>query len=265
MKVVITGSSKGIGYALAKEFLRHGDQVVISSRSDENLNKAKEDLKKEYPDAEVFSLVCDVTNPDDISKLKDFSLEKMKEIDIWVNNAGTNGFEYDFLVNVSNEVIENVITTNVIGTLYGCKEAIKIMTKQGKGKIFNLAGYGSKGMASPNLAAYGASKSSIPQLNKTLIKETKGTSIGIHLLYPGMVLTDLLMKNANTPESKKIFNILAEKPDTVATYLVPKMRKIKGTGKEIKFASRLEYFWRFMTAGKRKNRFYDEEGNLIQD
>ncbi|NPD89833.1 MAG: SDR family oxidoreductase [Asgard group archaeon] len=264
MKVVITGSSKGIGFALAKEFLKFGDSVIISSRSEENINLALTKLKEDISEARVFGQLCDVTKSEEIKKLMDFSLEKLGEIDIWVNNAGTSGFEYDHLVNISDEAIENAIRTNVIGTLYGCREAIKIMTKQGKGNIFNLAGMGSNGMASPNLAAYGTSKSSMPQLLKSLKKETKDTGIGIHLLYPGMVLTDLLIRNA-TPEAKKFFNMVVERPETVAAKIVPQMRLIKGTGKSIKYSGTFKFFMKMMTGSLRKNRFFDKEGNLIEE
>ncbi len=263
MNVVITGSSKGIGFSLTKEFLKCKDQVIISSRNEANVNKALDKLKAEFPDAIVFGMVCDVTDSESIMSLVNFALEKMGEIDIWVNNAGTTGFEYDNLVNVSDKAIKLAITTNMLGTLFGSREAIKIMSKQKKGKIFNLAGYGTNGMASPNLAAYGSSKASMKQLNKTLVKETKDENIGIHLLSPGMVLTDLLLRNA-TPEAKKFFNITADRAENVAEYLVPRMRKIKGTGKEIKYSSMLKMLWKFMTAGIRKNNFFDEEGNFIE-
>ncbi|MCG3227203.1 MAG: SDR family oxidoreductase [Candidatus Heimdallarchaeota archaeon] len=264
MNVVITGSSKGIGFALAKEFLKLGDTVIISSRSEENMAQALSKLQEEIPEARVFSQLCDVTKSEEIKNLMDFSIDKLGEIDIWINNAGTSGFEYDYLVNVSDEAIESAIKTNVIGTIYGCREAIRVMTKQGKGKIFNLAGMGSNGMASPKLLAYGASKSNMPQLLKSLKKETKDTGIGIHLIYPGMVLTDLLIRNA-TPEAKKFFNMVVERPETVAVKIVPQMRLIKGTGKSIKYSGTFKFFMKMMTGSLRKNRFFDKDGNLIEE
>ncbi len=262
MNIVITGSSKGIGFQLTREFLNHGDKVIISSRNEESINKAIEDLKSEFPKGDVNGIVCDVTNPDNVRTLVDYSLDKLGFIDIWINNAGSTGFEYDKHINVSDTAIKTAVKTNMLGTLFGSREALKIMLKQGKGKIFNLGGYGTNGMASPNLAAYGSTKSSVPQLTKTLVKETKNKKIGIHILLPGMVLTDLLLTNADV-EAKKFFNIIAEKPETIARKFVPKMKKIKGTGKKINFNSTVKYFWIFMTAWKRKNRFFDDEGNPV--
>lgn len=264
MNVVITGSTKGIGFALAKEFLSQGDSVIISSRNEKNIEQAVAKLKKEISNPDVYGHLCDVTKSEDVKNLVDFSLEKFDQIDIWVNNAGTSGFEYDKLINVSDEAIESAIKTNVIGTLYGCREAMKVMMKQKEGKIFNLAGMGSNGMASPNLVAYGTSKSPMPQMLKSLKKESKKTGVGVHLLYPGMVFTDLLVRNA-TPEAKKFFNLVAERPDTVVKKLVPKMKSIKGTGKKIHYSSMFKFFAKMITSNFRKRNFFDEEGNFIEE
>lgn len=261
MKVVITGSSKGIGLAFAKEFLKHGDEVVISSRTQSVIDSAVKEIKEDMPNAKIYSSICDVTKTEEIEELIDFSASKLSNIDIWINNAGTNGYVYDKLVNVSDETIKQIVDTNLLGTLYASKKVLIFMEKQGYGQIFNLSGYGSNGKPSHKLAAYGATKSSMPQLVKTLKTEINNKKIGVRTISPGMVMTDLLIKNTTT-EAIKIFNILAELPETVAAKLVPKIRKAKGFGKEIRFLSGSGVMWRFMTAGSRKNKFYDEEGNL---
>jgi len=261
MKIVITGSSKGIGLAFAKEFLKHGDEVVISSRTSSAINAAVKEIKEEIPDANIFGSVCDVTKTEDIEELIKFSASKLSNIDIWINNAGTNGYIYDKLVNIPDDTIKQIVETNLLGTLYASKKVLIFMEKQGNGQIFNLSGYGSNGKASHKLAAYGATKGSMPQLVKTLKTEINNKKIGVRTISPGMVMTDLLKKNAN-PEAIKIFNILAELPEVVAAKLVPKIRKTKGFGKEISFLSSYGVMWRFITAGKRKNKFYDEDGNI---
>jgi chlorophyll(ide) b reductase len=70
------------------------------------------------------------------------------------------------------------------------------------------------------------------------------------------------MQNADL-RAKKIFNILSERPETVAKFLVPRIRDVKGTGKEISYLTKKRALWRFLTAWKRKKRFFDEEGNMI--
>jgi len=261
MNIVITGSTKGIGYALAKEFLSYGDNLVISSRTEEKVNLVVEELQGKYPECKVIGIVCDVTKGDDLANLATEAKENLGKIDIWINNAGTVGPKRGELVNTSDEDFKEVVETNTMGVLMGSREALKIMIAQEEGHLFNMAGWGSDGRPSPSVAAYGATKASIPQLTKTLVKETEGMGVGIHDLSPGMVLTDLLLSHADK-DAFKIFNILAEKPETVVKKLVPKIRKIKGTGKSIKFLTRRGVMWRFMTARRRKNRFFDEDNAL---
>ena len=261
MNIVITGSSKGIGYALAKEFLNQGDNVVISSRDINKVNERVRELQETFTENRILGFQCDVTKPEDLENLAKSSVESLGEIDIWINNAGTSGFDYEPLQNWEDETLKQVIETNVLGTLYGCKIAIKTMMEQKQGKIFNLAGMGSNGMASPNLAAYGASKGSIPQLTKTLTKELKDTGIIIGHLSPGIVLTDMITKDV-PKEAISVFNILATHPEVVAKFLVKKMKNVKKSNTKISFLTSGKAFWRFMTAAFRKGRYFDEEGNF---
>lgn len=263
MKIVITGSSRGIGFALAKTFAEYGDQIIISSRKQEAVDAAVSKIKSLNPASEVHGTVCDVTKIEDVKALVQFSNEKISGIDIWINNAGINGSFYGKLTDWKNETIEHVIQTNLFGTINGCTAAIEYMVKQGHGKVFNLAGMGSNGMASPNLAVYGATKASIPQLTKSLSRELRNTNVIINYLSPGIVITDLISSNV-PKEAVSIFNILAERPDKVAKYLVRKIKKIEKSNKNIIFTGSLKVFWKFMTAGFRKNRFFDKEGNLIE-
>ena len=262
MNVVITGSSKGIGYALAKEFVKQKYSVVISSRKIEYIEKAVEQIRKKYPSSNIFGTVCDVSKSEDIKKLAKFALEKLESMDIWINNAGTTAGRYEHLVNFSDNELKQIVDTNLFGTLHGCKIALEHMKQQGKGHIFNVTGLGAKGNASANLAAYGATKCAIYQLTKSLAKENKNTGVGIHVLQPGMTLTDLFLNNIS-PEAGKIFNILGDTPENVSEFLVRKIRKIKGTGKSIDYLTTTKALWKFMTARSRKNRFFDADGNLI--
>jgi chlorophyll(ide) b reductase len=73
----------------------------------------------------------------------------------------------------------------------------------------------------------------------------------------------LILGDNPDAKTKQFFNILAERPETVADYLVPKIRQVKGTGKKISFLSMLKVMGRFLTAKKYKNRFFDEDGNPV--
>jgi chlorophyll(ide) b reductase len=262
VNIIITGNTKGIGLALTTEFLKYGDNVIISSRNEERITAVVEDLKDHFPDSQIHGFVCDVSDEQVVRDLAEFGKEKLETLDIWVNNAGTAGSQRTPIKETPPEEFRLVLETNLLGTINGCKAALSAMSPQQHGEIFNMLGWGSKGRPSPRSAAYGASKAATYQLTRTLIGETKGVGIGIHMLSPGMVLTNLLLENADS-QAKKIFNILAERPETVARFLVPRMRAVKGTGKEISYLTRKRAMWRFLTAWRRKNRFFDKNGKMI--
>ena len=262
MKVIITGSTKGIGRAMAKEFLRCGDGVIISSRSAERVAAVAEELKKEFPAGAIWGAACDVSRPADVDALARFGKEKFGTLDVWINNAGTDGHQKRPLAECTQEMLKLVIDTNLLGTVLCCRAALAVMLPQGCGHIFNFDGYGASGIPTPKLAAYGATKRAIPQLMATLVKETQGTGVGIHTISPGMVLTDLLIEGA-TPETAKVLNILTELPEPVAQFLVSRVRAVKGTGTYIQYLTKASVLWRFVTAWKRKNRFFNEQGRLI--
>lgn len=153
----------------------------------------------------------------------------MGSVDIWINNAGTNGYSFAYILDQDDKNLASVVDTNVLGVIYGSKQAIRVMASQkSPGHIFNMDGAGADGGATPRFAAYGATKRSLEQFNKSLRAELsilKINNIVVHSLSPGMVTTDLLMAGADTFVSKFFINCLAETPETVAEYLVPRIRQ----------------------------------------
>ena len=114
--IVITGSTKGIGYGLAEEFLKREHNVVVSGRNQERLDKAVSALAANYKN--VSGCLCDVTKYDDNEKLFAFAKEKFGCVDIWINNAGvahpmTNVWELPL------DVIQDSVNANVYGSIYG--------------------------------------------------------------------------------------------------------------------------------------------------
>ena len=167
------------------------------------------------------------------------------------------------MIDNPDEMLEEIVGANLLGTLLGCREALKIMTSQGFGHIINIAGKGTEGGASKNLVAYASTKRALDVLNKSLIKEIQNQTVGVHLISPGMVMTKLLVQD-NTPVStKKVFNILAEHPTKVANELIPKILSFKGTGKNITLLDNKKAIFRFITSFRYKNKFFDGNGNLL--
>jgi chlorophyll(ide) b reductase len=202
LNIVITGGSKGLGKGLLNEFIKRGDNVYSISRSEN----------------------YDIGKIDDIIKVTNDILQKFdNRIDVWINNAGISGGFKSFESMHYNE-IHDIISTNLLGTCVACNIAYDIMSKQNTGgAIFNLAGAGSDGRAIENYAVYGATKSGIVQFSKTLQKEWKASSVDIHVISPGMMLTDLLLSGMSIDLFNFVKNICTH-PEIVAQELTPRIR-----------------------------------------
>ncbi|GAQ87774.1 Chlorophyll b reductase [Klebsormidium nitens] len=240
--VVITGSSKGIGLALAKQFLAAGDRVCLCARDTSQLEAQCKEFEKEYP-GQTLAWATDVTKAAEVADLANFAKQAMGHVDVWINNAGTNAYTYKPLVENSDEDIEQIVATNTLGVMLCCRQAIKLMQKQGsRGHIFNMDGAGADGNPTPRFAAYGATKRGLAQFTKSLQAELKLLEISnvtVHNLSPGMVTTDLLMAGADRQQARFFINALAEPPDVVADFLVPRIRatvaNADGKSKYIRF------------------------------
>jgi len=275
LSIVITGGTKGIGKALAREFLRAGDRVLIASRSQSDATAAARQLSREtgVPLSNITGIACDVSNSTSVALLAKKAASHLGVVDVWINNAGYSGSFKPF-IEQSDEAVQQVVNTNLLGSLLSMKAAMKLMASQPSSPgrrqyhIFNAEGAGSDGMATPNYAAYGATKAGLSQLCKSMQHEAadvdgNGTKIGIHNFSPGMVLTDLLLEGA-TLENKRAFDILCEHPETVAAFLVPRIRctVARGlSGQRIRYLTALRALTRVATAPFRLGRFFDVDGN----
>ncbi len=140
--VVITGSSRGFGFCLAREFRRMGCNVVISAVNAENLRKAEAELKNAGPgDAAVIRTVCDVTDSRALQRLWDLAKETFGSVDIWVNNAGVNSPDKP-VCELTEKEIGFLLDTDLKGTVLGSGIAFAGMKEQGFGQIYNVEGYG---------------------------------------------------------------------------------------------------------------------------
>jgi short-subunit dehydrogenase len=257
--VVITGSTRGIGFSMAKEFLKTGCNVTLSGRG------------KALPEAAIAELAsfegkyiyiqCNVQEKASLQNLWDASLKQWDSVDIWINNAGQNS-PFMFSWETGETYTENVIRTNIIGMIYGSQIAASGMLKQGHGAIYSMEGLGSNNMIQQKTILYGTSKCALTYFMKGLARELEGTSIIAGRLSPGMMLTDFITKTPDGEQSevisdqkfKKLFNIMADKPDTVAKFFIPKMLSNTKNNVHITWLTNRKAAWRFMTAGFRKDR-----------
>ena len=185
---VITGSSRGLGYAIAEAYAREGAKVVIAARTQGAVDKAVKKLKEAGAQAE--GLACDVSDIQQVEALAEFAIGKFGRIDIWVNNAGLSA-PYGPTAEIPSADFLKVIQTNITGTYNGSVVALRYLAAQKSGKLINLLGRGDNGSI-PLQNAYSSSKVWIRNFTKALAKEYKHSGVDIFGFNPGLVLTEML-------------------------------------------------------------------------
>ncbi len=181
--IIITGGSDGLGKALAEK-LAKDYQVVILARNEQALQAVAAQTGCDYT-------VCDVRDSKQVSKAFAEIAEKHGRIDVLINNAGivVNGE----LVDTSDEDIENVITTNTLGSIYAAKAALKYMKKQQSGLIVNVVSQSGLN-ARAGRSVYNASKWALTGFTKALQQEAAEYSVRVTGFYPGTIKTDMFAK-----------------------------------------------------------------------
>jgi NAD(P)-dependent dehydrogenase (short-subunit alcohol dehydrogenase family) len=202
--IVITGSSRGIGFGLASAFLARGCGVIISSSSEQNLGMALEELKKNYPGAPLFSLRCDVTILSDLEALWEKAEKEFGRVDIWINNAGCAHPMQPFW-KLDYADIVRTLDVNLMGTINGSRVAFRRMMGQGFGHLYNLEGQGADGSVIPGMGVFGTAKAGVHYFSKSLIEEAKGTKVKVSTIIPGIVRTGLQAGTAGTTTEGRIF------------------------------------------------------------
>lgn len=250
--IVITGSTRGIGFGLAESFLELGCAVVVSGRSEQAVQGAVEELGSRHHPERILGLPCDVQEIDQVQTLWDRSIERFGKVDIWINNAGINGSQV-MAWELPSEEAREVFETNLLGTFHGVSVAAKGMLAQEFGAIYNLEGLGSSGPIVPGTAVYATTKAGITHFTKALTKELKGTPLVVGSLRPGMVITDLVMRqyDQNPQDLERvqgIFNIIADTVEEVSPWLARKILSNRRSGKVISYTSTWKMLGRFLAA-----------------
>jgi len=247
--VVITGSSRGLGFALAREFLSAGCRVALCGKSPDHLARAKEQLN-EFRER-ILAVPCAVEDPDSLEALWQQAATRWGEIGIWINNAGISQ-PYRPFVSLTPDDIAAVVNTNLLGVLHGTRTALSGMIRQGHGAIWNMEGFGSNDMVRIGLTAYGTTKRALTYFTRAMAVETRGTGVTIGALSPGMMITDLLTRplerSPDLERMKKFFNILADRPETVARFLVPRILQNQTNGAHLVWLTRRKALLRFLSA-----------------
>ncbi len=200
---VVTGASKGIGYAIAEALAGAGANVVISARNEAEVSDAALRLN-EVSEGEVAGVACDVRRFEDVRRMIGTATERFGGVDILVNNAGVGGF--GAVDRMEPEKWHQVIETNLNGVFYCCHEAIPVMRERGGGWIINIASLAGKNPL-PGGAAYNASKFGLVGFSEALMLDVRQDDIRVNYIMPGSVATHF---NGHTPGEEDAWKIQPE-------------------------------------------------------
>lgn len=249
---VITGGTRGIGAGLVRDFLLRGWNVAYSGTSDKSIEKSLLELQGKFRGVSYAAFKCDVVNEHDLNGLWEGAVNQFGRVDIWVNNAGI-AYEQVPFHRIEPCVFSRIIDINVKGVMMATHIAYNRMLHQGFGAIYNMEGLGSDGRRIFGMTPYGTSKRAVRYFTDAFAREVKDGPVIVGTISPGMVLTDLILdplrkEPANRKEIIRIYNILANEPETVTPFLVNRMIANRENGAKISFLNPWKVTRRFLLA-----------------
>ena len=193
-KAIVTGGTRGIGFAVVQSFLKNGASVALLGSRQETVDKALAALKAENPDWEIIGMAPDLTDYAAVEAAFAEVEKAFGRIDILVNNAGISAREplYDY----TPEAFENIMRLNVSAVFNGCRAAAPRMKAQGGGSIINTSSMVSL-YGQPSGVGYPTSKFAVNGMTRSLARELGRDNIRVNAVAPGVTRTDMV---ANLPQ-----------------------------------------------------------------
>ena len=190
-KAIVTGGTRGIGFAVVQTFLRNGASVALFGSRQETVDKALAALKAENPDWEVIGMAPDLTDYAAVDAAFAEVEKAFGRIDILVNNAGISAREplYDY----TPEAFEKMMRLNVSAVFNGCRAAAPRMKAQGGGSIINTSSMVSL-YGQPSGVGYPTSKFAVNGMTRSLARELGRDNIRVNAVAPGVTRTDMVAK-----------------------------------------------------------------------
>jgi len=197
---IITGGSRGLGYAMAAGLASAGCDIMLVNRNSEEGKTAAEKLQRDFG-TKVFSFAADITNQLETEAMAQAAITAFGKIDILINSAGIN--IRGPIDEISHEDFNKVMTVNVNGTWLSSRAVVPFMKQKNSGRIINLAStLGLVGLA--NRTPYTASKGAVVQMTRALAIELAPFNIMVNAICPGPFLTDMNIPIADSEEAKNI-------------------------------------------------------------
>ncbi|TXK78802.1 SDR family NAD(P)-dependent oxidoreductase [Mesonia sp. K4-1] len=195
-RVFISGSTKGIGFATAKTLAKEGATVIINGRSQESIDQALLELKKEVPQELLSGIACDFSKIEEI----DNAIKELGEIDILINNVGI--FDAKDFFEISDEEWKNFYEVNVLSGVRLAKALMPAMLKKDWGRIIFISS--ESGLNIPvEMIQYGTTKTAQLAVSRGLAEITKGTNVTVNSILPGPTFSDGVKKMVDADDNKK--------------------------------------------------------------
>lgn len=185
--VIVTGGSRGIGAAIVKELAKNNYNVVLNyNNSEEVAKQIQKELQEEDIKIEIFK--ADVSKREEVKKLVNFALDKFKNIDVLINNAGIDQIKP--FMDITDEDWNKILQVNLNSAFYCSQEVLENMIHNKKGCIINISSiWGITGASCE--VHYSASKAAIDGMTKALAKEMGPSNIRVNSIAPGAIMTDM--------------------------------------------------------------------------
>ncbi|CEJ74147.1 7-alpha-hydroxysteroid dehydrogenase [[Clostridium] sordellii] len=185
---IVTGGSRGIGFAIVDRYIKEGAKVAICGSKAETANKALNLIQEKYPNSEVMAVHANMSSSDEINEMFKQVVDKWGYVDILVNNAGITATKDVDLM--TDEEFEKVMDINVTGVFRCTRAAVKIMKDHG-GNIINTSSLVSVNGAGRQ-CAYTASKFAVNGLTRSFARELGKYNIRVNAVAPGSVATEMV-------------------------------------------------------------------------
>ncbi|MFP3157705.1 MAG: SDR family oxidoreductase [Caldivirga sp.] len=184
--VIVTGSTRGIGYEIARVFKEMGSRVVVNARNANEVQDTVKRLSEEISEGEVIGVVGDVSRYEDCENIVKTTVDRFSRVDVLVNNAGINMIRDS--LNLSIDDWERTLRIDLFGAFYMSQLVARVMvSKRIKGSIINIASMVGPIVALPKRAAYAAAKAGLVGLTRVLAVEWAPLGIRVNAIAPGYI------------------------------------------------------------------------------
>jgi NAD(P)-dependent dehydrogenase (short-subunit alcohol dehydrogenase family) len=197
---IVTGSTKGIGKAIAERMAEHGAKVVISSRKAAAVEAVTQEINDRYP-GHAIAVPANISSKDDLQRLVDETRKAFGQIDILVCNAASNPY-YGPMSGISDEAFRKILDNNIVSNNWLIQMVAPEMKERRDGSIIIISSIGGL-RGTPVIGVYAISKAADMQMARNLAQELSPSNIRVNCIAPGLVKTDFARALWDTPEAER--------------------------------------------------------------